>query len=155
MDGIADLENPVVALCVQGMEAEGEGRGGEARRLFARAWDARRDDVDAAVAGHYLARHQETREATLAWNQRALHHARAAPPGAVADFLPSLHLNVGRSLEDLGRADEAAEQYGLAEAAAGALAPGAYTDMIRSGIAAARERCRGGDTAASQAAEQG
>lgn len=155
MEAIVDLEKPVVALCVLGMEAEGEGRSGDARRLFMRAWDARRDDVDAAVAAHYLARHQETGEATLAWNQRALDHARAAPAGAVADFLPSLRLNVGRSLEDLGRVDEAAVQYGLAEAAAGALAPGAYTDMIRSGIAAARERCRGGDTAASQAAEQG
>ncbi|MEU8462181.1 hypothetical protein [Streptomyces sp. NPDC029003] len=35
-----DPRTTVVRLCAQGMAAEAEGRGGDARTLFARAWDA-------------------------------------------------------------------------------------------------------------------
>ena len=48
-----DPTNPVVALCVEGMAREGTPA--EARRLFERAWEARRDDFDAAVASARLA----------------------------------------------------------------------------------------------------
>ena len=49
-----DPINPVVLLCAAGMEREGEPE--EARRLFQQAWDARRNDYEAAIAAHYLAR---------------------------------------------------------------------------------------------------
>jgi hypothetical protein len=50
---------------------------------------ARRDDFDAAIAAHYVARHQPTPNATLEWNERALKHADAAPDHRAAALLPS------------------------------------------------------------------
>ena len=70
-----DQVNPVVSLCAEGIAAEGTPA--EARRLFELAWAARRDDYDAAVAAHFLARHQPTPEETLRWNTLAVQHAEA------------------------------------------------------------------------------
>jgi hypothetical protein len=47
-------DNPVVRLCAEGMNAEGEGRPDEAKRLFQQAWDESTDDFQACVAAHYL-----------------------------------------------------------------------------------------------------
>ncbi len=71
-----DMDNPVMRLCADGMMAEGDGRPDDARASFEVAWAARRDDFDAAVAAHYVARHADD----LAWNLLALRHALAAPP---------------------------------------------------------------------------
>ena len=60
---LIDPTNPVVALCSEGMAAEGTPA--EALRLFERAWAARRDDYDAAIAAHFVARHQASPEDTL------------------------------------------------------------------------------------------
>jgi len=45
-----DPNNPVVALCAAGMTCDGGPA--EARSLFEEAWNARRDDYDAAIAGY-------------------------------------------------------------------------------------------------------
>nr|BFF02017.1 hypothetical protein GCM10020241_36920 [Streptoalloteichus tenebrarius] len=41
-----DPDNPVVRLCVQGMQAEAEGRDADARDLFQRAWETAGDDYE-------------------------------------------------------------------------------------------------------------
>jgi hypothetical protein len=61
-----DPANRVVALCAEGMAREGEP--GVALRLFEEAWAARTDDFEAAIAAHYVARHQPTAEEALRWN---------------------------------------------------------------------------------------
>jgi hypothetical protein len=91
-----DPANPVVALCAEGMQKEGTPS--EAKRCFQEAWDLRQDDVDASIAAHYLARHQDTPEETLWWNHVALQHAQAAKDDRVRPFMASLHLNYGDSL---------------------------------------------------------
>src|SRR5688500_12732661 len=70
-----DPANTVVALCAEGMAAEGTPA--DARRLFERAWAARRDDYDAAIAAHFVARHQATPADALHWNALAVRHAEA------------------------------------------------------------------------------
>lgn len=130
-----DPENPVVKLCAQGMEAELAGRPVEARDLFLRAWDARRDDYDASIAAHFVARHQPTPQETLRWNQEALARADAAGGDPVRGFYPSLYLNLGHSHEQLGDVDEARRCYDLAAASATDLPPGPYGDIVRDGIA--------------------
>lgn len=65
-----DPDNPVMQLCAAGMQVDGEPD--KARPLFEQAWNARRDDFDASVAAHFLARHQPTPAATREWNERAL-----------------------------------------------------------------------------------
>ncbi|HEV3052806.1 MAG TPA: hypothetical protein VGX50_21040 [Longimicrobium sp.] len=135
-----DPENPVAKLCAQGMEAEFAGRPGEARDLFVRAWEARADDYDAAVAAHFVARHQATPAETLRWNQEALARADAVGDERVRGFYPSLYLNLGHSHEQLGDQDEACRFYGLAAAAATDLPLGPYSDTVRDGIARGLQR---------------
>jgi len=73
-----DPNNPVVKLCARGIEVEMTGRRDEARSLFLQAWELRRDDVEACMAAHYLARHQLTPAETLRRNELALTHAISA-----------------------------------------------------------------------------
>jgi hypothetical protein len=129
-----DTSNPVVQLCVAGMQAESEGRSDAARDLFWLAWLARRDDFDACIAAHYVARHQDNPEETFHWNQEALNRADAVGDDRVRDFYPSLYLNMGRSHEDCGDLTKAKRYYALAAAQIDALPPGPYRDMVQGGI---------------------
>ena len=70
-------DNPIVKLCVEGMQAEAQGRDGDARQLFTQAWESSTDDFEACIAAHYLARHQETPQEMLRWNKTAFDRAAA------------------------------------------------------------------------------
>jgi|SRR5215207_4521350 len=133
-------DNPVVRLCAEGMNAEGEGRPDEARRLFQQAWDESTDDFEACVAAHYLARHQETPEETLRWNQESLVRADAVADDRVRSFYPSLYLNLGKAHEELGQLAEARRYYTLASRRVGALGEDGYGEFLRRGIAAGQDR---------------
>ena len=135
-----DPDNPIVKLCVQGMQAEGAGRHDEARALFARAWEARTDDWEACIAAHYLARHQPTPEDTLRWNQEALARADAVTDDRVHGFYPSLYLNLAHSHEQLGNLAEARRFYELAAAESAALPGDRYGGVVRQGIENGRMR---------------
>src|SRR3954466_884063 len=100
-----DPTNPVVALCAQGMAMEGTPDA--ARLLFEQAWDARCDDYDAAIAAHFLARHQPTPEDTLRWNEVAARHAEQIEDGRAEALLPSLYLNLADALAKVGQRDAA------------------------------------------------
>ena len=109
-----DLNNPVVKLCVEGTRAEFEGRTDDARNFFTQAWEASKDDFDACVAAHYVARYQTSPQDTLHWNQEALARADAVGDDRVQSFYPSLYLNMGHSYEVLGNQAEAKRYYDLA-----------------------------------------
>jgi tetratricopeptide (TPR) repeat protein len=111
-----DTANPVVQLCAAGIAAEQAGDAERATALYRRAWEARTDALDAAMAAHYLARVQSDAAARLQWNQLALDEALAAGEPAVS-FLPSLHLNLGHSHEETGDLGHAAIAYQRAMAA--------------------------------------
>jgi hypothetical protein len=134
-----DPDNPVVELCVEGMQAEFQGRDSDALQLFTRAWETSRDDYEACIAAHYLARHQTTPQDMLFWNQTALDRA-AALGGSVAGFYPSLYLNLGYSYELLGDKTQAAHFYDLAAAHLDLLPTGPYADLVRQGVANAHLR---------------
>ena len=127
-----DPTNPVVALCVQGMAVEGTPS--EALRLFAQAWAARRDDFDAAIAAHFLARHQSTAVATLQWNELAVQHAEAVSDGRCEELLASLYLNLGDSHARLGQRELAQAAVQRAAASLGGLPPGGYREFVAIGI---------------------
>lgn len=135
-----DPTNPVVAHCAKGMEAEAQQQFDTAKTLFLRAWDERQNDYDAAIAAHYLARHQASLEGTLHWNQRALDHAMAAPAQQVETFFASLYLNLAHSHEMLEQAAEARQYLALAEDHLDALADTPYTSVVRDGISRMRQR---------------
>jgi hypothetical protein len=135
-----DPNNPVVKLCAAGMAAEGEGRAADAKALFEQAWSESRDDFEACVAAHYVARHQPTVDAELDWNARALERADRVGDDRVRSFYPSLYLNLAHSLEKVGRTAEACELYATAEARLEEQPDTPYMRLVRSGVAAGRKR---------------
>jgi tetratricopeptide (TPR) repeat protein len=135
-----DQNNPIIKLCVEGMQAETEGRNSEALALFMQAWEQSTNDYDACIAAHYVARHQKTPQDILHWNQQSLHRAHAVSDGSVQSFYPSLYLNMGKAHEDLGSREEAKKYYELASAKMINLPAGPYGDVVRDGIARGLQR---------------
>lgn len=127
-----DATNPVVALCAEGMAVDGDADA--ARALFERAWEIRRDDFDAAVAAHFLARHQPTPELTLYWNALAVDHAIRVADDRAQELLASLYLNLGDAHRVVGNRDDAAMAVGQARIALRHLDAGGYRDFITMGI---------------------
>ena len=133
-----DPNNPVVLLCAAGMERDGEPE--EARRLFQQAWDARRNDYDAAIAAHYLARHQPTPDETLLWNSLAVTHAERVGDGRTTELFPSLYLNLASSLTALGRLDEARAIIARAKEHLESQRADGYRDFLAYGISRLQAR---------------
>jgi tetratricopeptide (TPR) repeat protein len=116
-----DIHNPVIALCIQGTQAEFRGETQHACALYQKAWDIAGNDYEACIAAHYMARHQDSPEAALRWNTEALRRAEAesassVDASSVTEFYPSLYLNMGQSYERLGNQAEAQRFYDLAAA---------------------------------------
>ena len=130
-----DPNNPIAELCAAGMAAEGEGRPAAAKALFEQAWAESRDDYEACIAAHYVARHQETAELAHEWNRRAVERAHGVADERVRDFFASLYLNLAFSLEKLGRARDANEQYLRANRYAAQMQDSPYARFVRMGIA--------------------
>ena len=130
---VFDPANPVIALCAAGMAAEGVPA--EARTYFEQAWAARRDDYDAAIAAHYLARHQPTPAATLHWNTLAVTHFERIADGRGQELGASLYLNLADSLFATGRQEEARAAASGAAQHLEALPPDGYRQMIEQAIA--------------------
>lgn len=140
-----DTDHPVIRLCVEGMDAEASGPEGRAKELFTQAWDAADDDFGRCVAAHYLARHQDTPQARLDWNLRCLELADTVGDERVSGFYPSLHVNLGRDLEEIGDATAARRHYETAGKYAAVLGDDGYGQMLREGIAAGLARTGGSD----------
>ena len=135
-----DPTNPVVALCAEGIQAEARHDFGAARRLFQQAWETHRTDYEAAIAAHYVARHQPSREETLRWNERALSHALRVPEERTRGFFASLYLNLAHSHEMLDQREAALRCLEQGEEALDDLPGSAYADGVRDGLARMRLR---------------
>ena len=127
-----DPTNSVVALCVAGIAVEGTPA--EALRLFEQAWSARRDDYDAAIAAHFIARHQLSPTMTLHWTTLAVRHAEAVEDGRAAGLFASLYLNLADAQADVGDAAAGAESVRRATAHLAALPSGGYRELVALGI---------------------
>ncbi len=104
-------ESEVMRLCVLGTRAEYAGRSDEAAEFYRQAWRAARDDYEACLAAHYVARIQDSPELALHWNEIALARAESSRDERVIPFFPSLYVNLGRSYELLGHMQQAEEFY--------------------------------------------
>ena len=134
-----DPDNPVVALCAAGMAVEGNPN--EALALFEQAWATRRNDYEACIAAHFLARLQPTPEAVLHWNAIAVRHAEAATARAhVTAFMASLYLNLGDAHAHVGDCVAALAAVATARSHLGAVAAGGYRDFLAFGIARLEQR---------------
>lgn len=132
-------DNPVVALCAAGISREGE-EPVEALRLFEEAWSMRQDDFDAAIAAHYVARHQPTPDATLHWNQLAAEHAERVEGNRASELMASLYLNLGDSLLAVGEVAGARSAAARAATSLTVLPTGDYRDLVASGITRLQQR---------------
>jgi tetratricopeptide (TPR) repeat protein len=135
-----DPNNPVVRLCMEGMEAEAKGKFEVARELFEQAWSVCQDDYDACMAAHFLARHQDSPQAVFEWDQEALNRANAVGDDRVQSFYSSLHLNLGHSYEALGALAEARRHYQMSADRLDDVPEGPYKEMMRNGIARGLKR---------------
>lgn len=66
-----DPTNPVIQLCVKGIEMEAKSPE-LAKDLFLQAWNLASTDVEKFTAAHYLARQQDSVAEKLEWDLRAL-----------------------------------------------------------------------------------
>ena len=140
-----DPRNPVVALCAEGMAAGGDVA--TASDCFARAWAARTDDFESAVAAHYVARAHPDAAGKLDWDMRAVRHAEAALAAGdtrVRVLLASLYLNLGDGLLAAGRRDEARSTAERAQAALEALPGDGYRELVAAGVGRLRARAESG-----------
>jgi tetratricopeptide (TPR) repeat protein len=143
-----DSTNPVVALCAAGMAIEGDVPA--ARRLFEQAWELRRDDYDASIAAHFLARHQTSVEDRLAWNLLAARHAELIEDGRAGQLKPSLYLNLADAYLAVGDSVEARATIGRAAKSLEDLAPDGYRDFVKKGIEGLVRRLDDFDTVAAE-----
>jgi hypothetical protein len=127
-----DPENPIIQLCAQGMELEGDPS--KAAAVFMEAWNRASSDSEKAIAAHYVARHQDAIAGKLLWDEKALHHAKLSEETAIRAFYPSLYLNIAKCHEDLQAFDEALRHYCLAQQYAKELPDDGYSRFIRDGI---------------------
>jgi hypothetical protein len=127
-----DPDNPVVRLCAEGMAVEGDRAA--ARELFARAWTIHRDDYEASVAAHFMARHQDTAEESLRWNILAVAHAEAVADERANVLLASLYLNLGESYRLVGDPAKASAAAERARDALAHLPVDGYRDFVAGGI---------------------
>ena len=135
-----DKENKIIRLCAEGMELEGQGRNNEAFNLFQQAWHEATTDFEKFTAAHYLARHQESIENKLKWDETALQLALGINDEAVKATYPSLYLNVAKCHEDLKDFDNAKKNYELALSFSNLLPDDGYGNMIKAGINKGIER---------------
>jgi tetratricopeptide (TPR) repeat protein len=135
--GVSDIDptDPVVVLCAAGMQAEGAGDIDGARALFEEAWNAATSDYQGCIAAHYLARNQRDPADTLKWNERCLTLADAVGDESVSAFYPSAYLNIGSTLEQLGRWQAAEEAYREADEVLSRLGDDGYGRLVRDAVA--------------------
>jgi len=137
--------NFVVRLCSEGIQAEMDGRPGDAKRLYERAWQSSTSDYEACIAAHYLARQQSSEEDAFRWNREALERARRVDDVLVGGFYASLYLNLGHSYEQLDDPIEARECYELALEHLRALPEDSYGGTVRNALIRGLARTEPGD----------
>ena len=125
-------ESVVARLCAAGMAVDGDAVAAGA--LFRQAWDARRDDYEASIAAHFVARHQPTLEDSLYWNRVAAEHAEAVTDERAKPLLASLYLNLADSYLALGHSAEATIVAEQGVAALQFLAADGYRDFVSRGL---------------------
>ena|SRR6218665_304698 len=124
-----DPNNKIVQLCAKGMELVDD----EAKAVFTQAWKESITDFERFVAAHYLARHQNSVEEKLKWDEIALNHALKSGEDVSGAF-PSLYLNIGKCYEDLGDFSLALKNYKIGLSFTDELSNGGYESLIRNGI---------------------
>jgi tetratricopeptide (TPR) repeat protein len=106
--------NPIIKLCLRGMEMDAKGKPEEAYVLFLEAWNSASNDFEKFTAAYYVARYQQTVIDTLEWYETALQLASKINNVSVNGAFPALYLNISKCYEELGDAKNAKKHHDLA-----------------------------------------
>ena len=110
-----DPNNPVIKLCLQGMEMEDTGKPEAAVKIFLQAWKEATNDFEKFTAAHFVARHQNDVADKLKWLQTGLEFALKVNNDAVKGAIPSLYLNISKCYVELNDSDNAKKNSDLAQ----------------------------------------
>lgn len=99
--------NPIVKLCLQGMDMEQKGMPEEALKLFLQGWNEAATDFDRFLTAHYIARNQKDASDNLKWLEIALQFALKTSNESAKSALASLHFNIAKCYDDLGDPENA------------------------------------------------
>ena len=106
--------NPIVKLCLKGMELEEKGNPAEAGSVFLQAWNEATNDFEKFLAAHYVARQQKNVPDKLRWLETGLQLALKINNDAVKGAFTSLYENIAQCYEELNDQDKAKKNYELA-----------------------------------------
>ncbi|MEU5906700.1 hypothetical protein [Micromonospora sp. NPDC047527] len=150
--------DPTMTRIIEAVQLGQSGTPTRARELLTALWDEIGPTGDAlhrCTLAHYLADLQDTAEAELVWDERALaavadltdERARQHDDALrVRGFLPSLHLNLADVHRRLGHTGPAHEHLATARQLTDALPDDPYGDMIRAGIRGVSDALAAGST---------
>ena len=129
-----DPNNKIVQLCVKGMEMEANENPEEAKSMFLQAWDEATNDFEKFTSAHYVARHQETTQDKLKWDETALRFALKIDDNSMLVSYSSLYLNIAKCYEDLNDIDTAKQNYQSALSYVEHLPNNGYGQTVKAGI---------------------
>lgn len=113
--------NPIVKLCLQGMDMEAKEQPEAAGRLFEQAWNEAANDFEKYLAAYYLARLQKNVPDKLQWLQTTLQLALTINTGSVMSALPNLYSNIAQCYEALNDQENATKNHAFATSFTGKL----------------------------------
>ncbi|MGI5520913.1 hypothetical protein ACQEUX_08150 [Micromonospora sp. CA-259024] len=138
--------DPIMARIIEAVQLGQSGASTQARELLSTLWDEigpAGDALHRCTLAHHLADLQDTADAELVWDERALaavadltddraqryHHALQ-----VQGFLPSLHLNLADVHRRLNNTTRARAHLATARSLVTRLPADQYGDLVRAGI---------------------
>ena len=141
------VDDPVISRIQAAVALMHDGERDGARQALGRIWQ----DISAAprplhqcVLAHFMADAQDTVEAELSWDLLAYEAATRASDSeaqvfdqslSIAQFMPSLHLNLADAYHRLDRLEQARTHLAAAQACLKDAPSSPYMDMIRGGVA--------------------
>ncbi|WP_433133942.1 hypothetical protein ACQPWW_17230 [Micromonospora sp. CA-240977] len=138
--------DPTMTRIIEAVQLGQSGRQAQARELLSALWDEigpTGDPLHRCTLAHYLADLQDTTEAELSWDERALaavsdltdeRAKRYLSSLQVQAFLPSLYLNLADCHRRLGNTALAAEHLSRVRAYLGQLPDDPYGESIRAAV---------------------
>lgn len=109
-------DNPIVKLCLQGMEMEMKNNPEKALELFLMAWSQSVNDFEKYLTAYYVARHQKNIRDKLKWLETTLQFGLKINDDSVKSAFPSLYLSVAKCYEELNESENAKRNNELAKA---------------------------------------
>lgn len=108
--------NPIVKLCLQGMELEAQNNLEKALNTYTQAWKEASNDLERYLSSYYIAKLHEDKHQKLSWLESTLSYALKANSSAVNTALPSLYQTLAKCYEASGELDKAREYRAHSEA---------------------------------------